>query len=240
VWLAPDGRNARRGRCTGAFRYPHAVKREKAGELILAGLAHNAAQLLSQYERLSASLPASQRYDVTLHLSVLQLLLTNGVEYARTLSDSKRRTWLEPVNEGVMSVVAEHDAVIVDTFPGVQDTLEVLTHVRNALSHPRMKVSDPPTTGYTTESDTRGEISHVTLTDSPDYNSKGTQRLPGDRPDWKGRPYEGSVRIFTIRLTVVQLFHLTRTLALRLSDPVGPVIRGEFAIDKVQMLELVR
>ncbi len=215
------------------------MKPEKAGELILAGLAHNAAQLLGQYEQLSASLPASHRYDVTLHLSVLQLLLTNGVEYARTLSNSKRRTWLKPVDEVVMSVVAEHDAVIVNTFPGALDSLAVLTHVRNALSHPRMRVKEPPTTGYTTESDSRGEISHVTLTNSPDYNSKGTRRMPEDRPEWKGSPYEGPVRIFAIRLTVAQLFHLTRTLALRLSDPVAPVIRGEFPIDKVQMLELV-
>lgn len=215
------------------------MKPEKAGELIIAGLAHNAAQLLSQYSRLSASLPASDRYDVTLHLSVLQLLLTNGVEYARTISNSKRRVWLEPVDEVVMSVVAEHDAVVVNTFPGTADSFEVLTHLRNALSHPRMKVNDPPTTGYTTESDTRGEISHVTLTDSPDYNSKGTQRRPEDRPQWKGRPYEGPVRIFTIRLTVAQLFDLTSTLALRLSDAVAPVIRGEFPIDKVQLLELV-
>lgn len=215
------------------------MKPEKAGELILAGLAHNAAQLLSQYERLAASLPASHRYEVTLHLSVLQLLLTNGVEYARTLSNSNRRVWLEPLDQVVMSVVAEHGAVIVDTFPGAVDALEVLTHIRNALSHPRMKVSDPPTTGYTTESDTRGEISHVSLTDSPDYNSKGTKRRPEARPAWKGSPYEGPVRIFTIRLTVAQLFHLTRTLALRLSNPVAHVIRAEFPIDKVQTLELV-
>ncbi len=138
-----------------------------------------------------------------------------------------------------MSVVAEHDAVTVNTFPKALDSLEVLTHVRNALSHPRIKVNHPPTTGYTTESDTRGEISHATFTDSPDYNSKGAQRSPEDRPEWKGRPYEGPVRIFTIRLTVAQLFHLTRTLALRLSDPVATVMRREFPIDKVQMLELV-
>jgi hypothetical protein len=215
------------------------VKPEKAGELILAGLAHNAAQLLSQYERLSATLPAADRYDVTLHLCVLQLLLTNGVEYARTLSNSKRRAWLAPADELVMSVVAEHDAVIVNTCPGALDAFEVLTHMRNALSHPRMRINNPPTTGYSTESDSRGEISHVTLTDSPDYNSKGSQRKPEDRPEWKGRPYHGPVRIFTIVLTVAQVFDLTRRLAIRLSEPVAPVIRGEFPIDKVQMLELV-
>jgi hypothetical protein len=213
------------------------MKPEKAGELILAGLAHNAAQLLRQYERLSASPPASDRYDVTLHLSVLQLLLTNGVEYDRTLSKSKRRRGWNPVDELVMSVVAEYDAVIVNTFPGEVDAFEVLTHLRNALSHPRMKVTDPPTTGYSTESDSRGEISHVTLTDSPDYNSRGSQRQQEDRPQWKGSPYEGPVRIFTISLTVAQLFDLTTGLALRLSDRVAPVIRGEFPIDKVQMLE---
>lgn len=215
------------------------MKTEKAGELILAGLAHNAVQLLSQYERLSKSLPPGDRYEVTLYLSVLQLLLTNGVEYARSLSNSNRTKWLEPVDEVVMSVVVEPNAVLGNTFPGTLDAFEVLTHIRNALSHPRTKLNDPPTTGYSTESDLGGEISHVTLTDSPDYNSKGTPRRPEDRPKWRGKPFEGPARIFTIRLTVAQLSDLTKTLALRLSNAVAPVIKGEFPTDKVQMLEMV-
>jgi hypothetical protein len=216
------------------------VKTEKAGELILAGLAHNAAELLGQYNELAASLPSGDRYDVTLHLSVLQLLVTNGVEYARTLSNTDRKAWIGPLDDVLMPVVAEHDAVVEDTFPEDLDALEVLTRVRNALSHPRMKVNKPPTTGYSTrsESDSNPEISHVTLTDSPDLNSRGTPRRAEDRPKYRGRPYEGPVRVFTLRLTADQLFDLTKSLADRLSDPVAPLIHGEFPTEKVQTLEL--
>jgi hypothetical protein len=167
---------------------------------------------------------------------VLQLLLTNGVEYDRTLPKSKQHKWLQPVDKVLMSVVEEYDAVVDNTFPEALDAFGVLTHLRNAVGHPRMKIGDPPTTGYSTESDSRGEISHVTLTDSPDCNSKGRARRPEHRPKWKGRPYEGPARIFTLRLAVAQLCGLTRTLALRLSNAVAPVIQGEFPIDKADTL----
>jgi hypothetical protein len=209
---------------------------EKENGLIRAGLAHNAYQLLEQYK--SFAIPPTQRFDVTLHLCVLQMLLANSVELAiATNKADDKKQWLEPLEPFVERLLAEPGAIEHNTFPdGPPDTIGVLTHLRNALSHPRMTHQVPPTTGYTTGSDHRMVITHVTFTDSPDYNTKGRPKAQEYRPKHKGTPYAGPERIFTIRVDVPQLFDLTRALADRLREPATSKINHEFSVDRPQVL----
>ena len=209
---------------------------EKENGLIRAGLAHNAYQLLEQYE--SFDIPPRQRFDVTLHLCVLQMLLANSIELAiATNNERERQQWLAPLEPFVERLRAEPGAIERDTFPeGPRDTIEVLTHLRHALSHPRMTDQEHPTTGYTTSSDDRMTITHVTFTDSPDYNTKGTPKAQEHRPEHKGNPYVGPARIFTIRVEVAQLFSLTKALADRLREPATLKIDHEFSTDRPQVL----
>ena len=210
---------------------------EKQNGLIRAGLAFNAHRLLQQYE--SLELGEEQRFDVTLHLCVLQMLLANSVELAiATKSEQEKERWLASLAPSVDRLLDHPEAIEEDTFPdGRPDTLEVLTHLRNALSHPRMTHTVPPTTtGYSTNSDHRGLITSVTFTNSPDYNTKGRPRAQEYRPKHKGAPYLGPARLFTIRIDVQLLFDLTRALADRLSEGVADKIDSEFALDRFEAL----
>lgn len=209
---------------------------EKENGLIRAGLAHNAYKLLEQYK--SFSIPPTERFDVTLHLCVLQMLLANSVELAIATNNAEdKRRWLEPLEPFVERLLAEPGALEHNTFPdGAPDTIGVLTHLRNALSHPRMTHQTPPTTGYTTGSDQRMVITHVTFTDSPDYNTKGRRKPQEHRPRHKGRPYAGPERIFTLRVDVPLLFDLTSALADRLREPATSKIQHEFSVDRPQVL----
>lgn len=205
---------------------------DKENGLIRAGLAQNAHRLLTQYSELD--LPEERRYDVTLCLCVTQMLLANSVELAiATNNDKKRAKWLEPLEAPVARVLEYPGAIEEDSFPdGNLDTLRFLTHLRNALSHPRMTHTNPPTTtGYTTNSDQLGVITSVTFTDSPDYNNKGTEK-PVDSREHKGKPYIGPPRIFTIRLDVQQLLSLARALADRLREGIPDVASREIPIDR--------
>lgn len=221
---------------THARLYPRCVDIAKENGLIRAGLAHNAYQLLEQYQ--SFALPPSRRFDVTLHLCILQMLLANSVELVKaTNNDGDKRRWLEPIEPFVQRLLAEPGAIEDSTFPdGPPDAVRLLEHLRNALSHPRMTHRSPPTTGYATGSDHRMTITHVTFTDSPDYNTKGRPRARKDRPEHKGKPYDGPERIFTIRVDVPILFSLTRALAERLGEPAASRIDHEFSTDRPQDL----
>lgn len=210
---------------------------DKQNGLIRAGLAHNAYRLLEQYEAIG--FPEEERFDVTLYLCVLQMLLANSVELAiATNNELKKERWLAPLEPLVSGLLEHPGAIEQDTFPDpCPNTLQVLTHLRNALSHPRMTHTAPPTTtGYTTNSDSRGVITSVTFTDSPDYNTKGRPRSQQHRPTYKQQPYDGPPRVFTIRIDVQRLFALTRALADRLREGVADKIHYEFAVDRSEVL----
>src|SRR5206468_12371426 len=94
---------------------------------------------------------------------------------------------LEPLHKYTLSMLADPEVEVNDSVPGQPDLKAVLMHVRNAVSHPRMKETDPPTTGYTTVEDGTGYVSRLRFTDSPDLTSKGSlrgealERTGGDR-----------------------------------------------------------
>jgi hypothetical protein len=72
-------------------------------------------------------------------------------------------------------------------------------HIRNALSHPTVKTTNPPTTGYTSVEDGSGRVVRMRFTDSPDLTGKGYVRPEADaQARTGGDPL--NVRVFTIEL----------------------------------------
>ena len=107
---------------------------------------------------------------------------------------------------------------MINTFQGGDpDAKAVLEHIRNALSHPRMKATEPPTTGYTTIEDGSGLVARLRLVDSPDLSSKGHLR-----EDAKASTGGDSLRarVFSIELPLHRLADLTEVVALVLAQPV--------------------
>jgi hypothetical protein len=127
---------------------------------IQAGFALHAARLLWQYEILTRSPNPSlaagdgERYEGTLTVCVLQALLTQCTELLDFLSnDIPTKEFFghdiskEPHPWGVSQALVTRN-----TFPGSVTLRRLLTHMRNALSHPSFggAESEIPPTGYPT------------------------------------------------------------------------------------------
>ena len=131
--------------------------------LIRAGFALHAWRLLKHYEALTKDLSPSQRYEATLRVCVLQSLVTNCWELYKYLGRNSSRV-LGAVDTFVESLLGEPDVPVTNTFQGGDpDSKTVLVHIRNALSHPRMRETDPPTTGYTTVEDPSGFVTRTSF-----------------------------------------------------------------------------
>lgn len=185
---------------------------------IRAGFALHAWQLLQHYEELTREEASERRYEATLTVSVLQSLLTNCWELYTYLGRRGPRM-LANLEDFVESLLAEPNVSVVSTFPNEKfDARSLIVHVRNALSHPRMKDTDPPTTGYTTIADGSGLISRLRFIDSPDVNSKGTMRA--EARDRLGSEDFSQVRMFELELPLMRLAALAEEVALVLAQPV--------------------
>ena len=160
---------------------------------IQAGFALNTAKLLWQYETMTkrmSPVPTGDdepRYEGTLAVCILQALLTQCTELLDYMeSESITREFFEhdieiaPHSWGLSQAV-----VTVDKFPGPLTLRRVLTHVRNAVSHPSFRSPDSlfTPTGFTTTGSAPGEpIVTYRFTDSPwvkDGKRYYKGRLPG-------------------------------------------------------------
>jgi len=185
-------------------------------DVIQAGFAYNAWHLLKHYEELTVGAKPSTRYEATLTLCVLQSLLTNCYELYRSLRRS-RSGIVEVLDRAVASLLVDPDVSISNTFPEVINGKSLLEHLRNAMSHPRAKATDPLTTGYVTVPDATNIISRISFTDSPDLNYNGNVTA-------RGRELTGGdvaqARIFTIELPLARVTGFTEELALLLAQPI--------------------
>lgn len=119
--------------------------------------------------------------------------------------DRRPRT-LRSVFTGVPRFVEVNDSV-----SGQPAVKAVIKHVRNAVSHPRMKETEPPTTGSTTVEDGTGCVSRLRFTDSPDLTSKGSLRTGGDVDE---------AQVFSIELPLTVLTAWAKEIAMTLAQPV--------------------
>ncbi len=138
------------------------------GDFIKAGFARNARKLLEQYRSLTEGFPETERYDITLLLSVLQSLLTLANEYLM-VKQNREENW-ERIAHDVPKWQGLSRSFVKDyTFPEDITYLRFIESLRNAMSHPAPQLRKPflPTTGYTTVPDGSGVIARISFTDSP-------------------------------------------------------------------------
>jgi len=211
---------------------------------IQADLARRLGIVLKQYH---IQLISSEKYEVSLSLSILQTLLTNCVELLNNLKTRDEQSNplyqfpIDPTKWGF-----DENNIIVNTFYQPYLTTEkVVRHIRNSLSHPTkiQLTSKEKTTGYITKSDTPS-IEKVLFISSPDLNGKGNSkkykskqqaeekiRIDGNFPtDVQVYQTENNDfafqqqgkpfhRIFEIVLSPENLLTLTYSLASYLSHP---------------------
>lgn len=192
--------------------------------LVRSGFALHAGRLLEQYAGLTRDMSPSLRHEATLSLCVLQFLLTNCWELYMYLGSRKHQRVLGAIYDFVDSLVDESDVRVASVFPDEEEGLNakaVIVHLRNALSHPTVRVAERPTTGYTTVQDGSGYVVRMSFTDSPDVNGKGNLRAG----------VSGDPRVFMIELPLTRLTALAECVALVLAQP---------ALDNWDSADLIR
>lgn len=143
---------------------------------IQADLARRLGIMLKQYH---SQIISSEKYEVSLSLSILQTLLTNCVELLNNLQTRDKQNnpfYNHPIDPTLWGF--DESNIIVNTFNEPQLTAEkIIRHIRNALSHP-MKIqltSTIKTTGYITKGDT-SSIEKILFISSPDLNGRGNSK----------------------------------------------------------------
>jgi hypothetical protein len=184
--------------------------------LISSGLAYNAWHLLQHYRELTAGADPGETYESTLSICVLQTVLSNCHELFRNLRRKVPRM-VQSVDSLAQSLLDDPEVKVESTFDETVTGRVLVEHIRNALSHPRMRNTEVASTGYVTVEDGSGLISRIELIDSPDINFSGhltskAQEKLGD---------DGSrARIFTIEMPVRHLTLLAEEIAFVLAQPV--------------------
>jgi len=135
---------------------------------IQASFALHAAQLLRQYVDYSRKLPASERFEATQTICVLQALICNHEEHIKKMKKYQRSFFDSPLPDIGASGLKRHH-IKKFNFSGPLTYRKALTSIRNALSHPTHAERPPfyPSTGYTTVRDGSGLVTTVRFTDSP-------------------------------------------------------------------------
>lgn len=120
---------------------------------IHASIAKRVGLLLTQYETLTGHLPANQRYEATLCLSLLQTLLTQCVELIESSELSELKTALDQPLSNDPSLFGLNMACVQTNAMWSADKLthrSVIQSLRNAMSHPNKQTgSTHPVTGFT-------------------------------------------------------------------------------------------
>jgi hypothetical protein len=158
---------------------------------IQADFARRAAELLWQYEAMTSRVGADDdepRYEGTLTICVLQALLTQCTELLSSLEseDITREYFNHDVGHEAHPWGLRQDFVTANSLPGSLTLKSLLTHLRNAVSHPSFvgpkSVFVP--TGFTTTGAPGTPIDTYRFTDSPwvkNGNRHFKQPLPGKR-----------------------------------------------------------
>ncbi|MDP1990659.1 MAG: hypothetical protein Q8K00_06500 [Syntrophales bacterium] len=140
---------------------------------IQASLACRIGKIEAQYSKCIESYPKEKRYDVTLHICLLQNLLTSCSELVRAMKNNKRKKsfFAEEFTEASVFWGLTPKMIVTDTF--VREKIvhfDVITHLRDALSHPTILdlASGYISTGYTTIEPIEGEIAQFAFISSPD------------------------------------------------------------------------
>ena len=136
---------------------------------ITADFARRIGKIALQYGLVSKTI--KEDFTVTLHLCLLQSLLTNCTELLKAMD------WSEAPELGLHVPLIDkaswgiHAAKIVEnTFEGTLTVAIFLTHLRHAMSHPTGTNvgTEFPSTGYNSIADHAGQICAIEFSNSPD------------------------------------------------------------------------
>ena len=209
-----------------------------------ADLARRLGIVLKQYHN---CILTSQKYEVSLCLSILQTLLTNCVELLNGLKTKDQKCnplYHHPIDRDKWGF--DERNIVFNTFHQPTPTAEkLIRHIRNALSHPTkiQSTANEKTTGYTTLGNT-ASIEQIKFISSPDLNGSGNSKKYKTRKQAEDKvkteanfPSDVQVyeteqgdfvfqqkgilfhRIFEINLTPENLLTLTYSLATYLAHP---------------------
>jgi len=213
---------------------------------IQADLARRLGIVLEQYHR---EIRSHEKYELSLCLSILQMLSTNTMELLKKLKGSEKKLnpfYNTPIDRAIWGF-DENSIKFTSFYEPNLNAEKVLRHIRNALSHPT-KIdlsSSNKTTGYTTRGNTNNNIESVLFISSPDLNARGNPRTfksktkaeehfkeQGNFPKdiliaqlsdggefGFWRNEEPFYRIFEIELDTISLLSLTYSLTCYLAHP---------------------
>jgi len=115
--------------------------------------------------------PPQEDFSVTLHLCILQNLLTNCVELFDAMSrPAQRELGLCALHEKDAPWGLAEIKIVRNTFEEKLTAAQILRHIRNAMSHPTGTDLTSPfsSTGYNSIPDGSGSISSIVFSSSPD------------------------------------------------------------------------
>ncbi|WP_297728088.1 hypothetical protein [Limnohabitans sp. Rim8] len=151
---------------------------------IQAAMALRAGKVLLQYESFSKGLPPEEKYEATLAISLLQMMLTNCSELLKKKGLDKRgMTELENLkNASILddpSKMGLEPSCILKCWPSERGLTyrEIFQGLRNALSHPgAQKANRLPVTGFTSIESPTGTIDGYEFTQSSWVSASGHLR----------------------------------------------------------------
>lgn len=217
---------------------------------IQADLAFRIGRIADQYGRYCKNMPREEeRYEATMLLALLQMLLTNCTE----LLKSKQRSRTNPAFSEVAGRNLSQDPTlfgfqrssVVREWPSTRPLMyrELLDCLRNAMSHPCPQTEEGlPQTGYTSWQSDSGVIEGFAFTQSPWVDSSGRDvkhkaregdEAAGDRLRNEIHRFakNHSVPDLTVRSDSkgwLRVFHL--------DEPFVPVLRIRLDIEQLRML----
>jgi hypothetical protein len=150
------------------------MKHETHWGIVFSDVVIRAVRALEQYKLISQGWPESERFDATLTLSVAHTVVGATSELRRALG---RQAPGHVPDLAELRELVSLDETTYLSRSGEAATLgmhelggeELLTHLRNALSHPVpcMPGGDLPLTGYVSVPDDEGRIARFSFVDSP-------------------------------------------------------------------------
>jgi hypothetical protein len=202
---------------------------------IRSDIAFRLGMIIMQYEK-SIGSNDIKNFNSTLHISVLQTLLTNCLEILREIKFINEKYDFFDIETPLIDenfYGIKNKSIISNSIYDTVTLHKVLISLRNALSHPTSIniMSEFPSTGYTTVKDGSNIISEYIFVDSPDVKNnrakyfKNIDELESHKRMKKGTVYDYNSlkivpRVFKIKLDVNELKTLTLNLSIVLAQPV--------------------
>ena len=224
---------------------------------IQAATAHRAGKVLLQYESMSKALRYEERFEATLAVALLQMMLTSCQEQLRAIGSRKNVRQKANGLSGLASrSVLDEPALmglapecIVECWPSTRGLTyrEVFECLRNSLSHPGAQGGTKfPRTGFTSIESGSGDVETYQFTQSSWVNSTGSALSPKFAPiqadEATRQTLERAVREWASNYSVdglgIELNTSGRWEVVKAGRPFLPVLRLWLGVNQLRTLTL--